>query len=199
VILTVREPEKWYDSYVNSLLWLYQTWLFKPFAYILPMGQKLQVSIFEVLFSQSHHLQAEKMKEHSFVAVDLRRLAKEMHVATSALIAMPPTASAAQCLGSCAHLHDGICKSAARVGDIILNPKPRECACLLSGWMIRECGCAQAIGRWWLIWEFGDDTMSDKDACIQAYLKHNAHIRATIPSDQLLEWEAKDGWEPLCR
>ncbi len=43
VILTVREPEKWYESYVNSLLWLYQTWLFKPFAYILPMGQKLQV------------------------------------------------------------------------------------------------------------------------------------------------------------
>ncbi len=44
VILTVRDPEKWYESYVSSLLWLYQTWLFKPFAYILPMGQKLQVS-----------------------------------------------------------------------------------------------------------------------------------------------------------
>ncbi len=58
---------------------------------------------------------------------------------------------------------------------------------------------AQAIGRWWLIWEFGDDTMSDKEACIQAYLKHNAHIRATIPPERLLEWEAKDGWEPLCR
>lgn len=98
VILTVRDPDKWYESYVSSLLWLYQTWLFKPFAYILPMGQKLQ-----------------------------------------------------------------------------------------------------AIGRWWLVWEFGNDTMSDKDACIKAYLQHNAHIRATIPPERLLEWEAKDGWEPLCR
>ncbi|CAL8471246.1 g10788 [Coccomyxa elongata] len=98
VILTVRDPEKWYESYISSLLWLYQTWLFKPFAYILPMGQKLQ-----------------------------------------------------------------------------------------------------AIGRWWLVWEFGDDTMLDKDACIKAYLQHNAHIRATIPPERLLEWEAKDGWGPLCR
>ena len=117
----------------------------------------------------------------------------------SALLAMPPTASSAQCPRSCAHLHDGVRKSAARVGDIRVNPKPGKCAYLLSGWMIRERGCAQAIGRWWLIWEFGDDTMSDKDACINAYLKHNAHIWATIPSDRLLEWEAKDGWEPLCR
>jgi hypothetical protein len=43
VILTVRDPEKWYESYVNSLLWLYQTWWFKPFACVLPMGIKLQV------------------------------------------------------------------------------------------------------------------------------------------------------------
>ena len=44
VILSVRDPGKWYDSYVASLLWLYRTWWFKPFSWCLPMGWKLQVS-----------------------------------------------------------------------------------------------------------------------------------------------------------
>ena len=47
-------------------------------------------------------------------------------------------------------------------------------------------GGLQAIGRWWLVWEFGDDTMSDKQACIDAYLAHNAHIKATVPPERLL-------------
>ena len=34
VILSVRDPDKWYDSYVASLLWLYSTWWSKPFSYI---------------------------------------------------------------------------------------------------------------------------------------------------------------------
>ena len=57
----------------------------------------------------------------------------------------------------------------------------------------------QAIGRWWLIWEFGNDTMADRGACIKAYLQHNERIRASVAPDQLLVWQAKDGWEPLCR
>lgn len=44
VILTVRDPDKWYESYVASLLWLYRTWWFKPFSWCLPMGWKLQVN-----------------------------------------------------------------------------------------------------------------------------------------------------------
>ena len=59
--------------------------------------------------------------------------------------------------------------------------------------------CPQAIGRWWLVWEFGDDTMADREACIKAYLRHNERIRASVPLEQLLVWQAKDGWEPLCR
>ena len=44
MILTIRDdPEKWYTSYVNSLLWLYRTWWFKPFTWVLPMGWKLHV------------------------------------------------------------------------------------------------------------------------------------------------------------
>ena len=58
---------------------------------------------------------------------------------------------------------------------------------------------SQAVGKWWLEWEFGDDTMADREACIKAYLQHNAHIKATVPPEQLLVWQAQDGWEPLCR
>jgi hypothetical protein len=43
IVLTVRDPDKWYDSYVSSLLWLYRTWWFKPWAAILLHGRKLQV------------------------------------------------------------------------------------------------------------------------------------------------------------
>ncbi len=57
----------------------------------------------------------------------------------------------------------------------------------------------KTIGRWWLIYEFGVDHMDDKEACIAAYQKHNAHIMATVNPERLLVWQAKDGWEPLCR
>ena len=43
--MSVRDPDKWYDSYVASLLWLYQTWWFKPISWCFPMGWKLQVFI----------------------------------------------------------------------------------------------------------------------------------------------------------
>ncbi len=46
VILSVRDPDEWYDSYVASLLWLYSTWWFKPFSWCLPMGWKLQVTCY---------------------------------------------------------------------------------------------------------------------------------------------------------
>jgi hypothetical protein len=31
-----------------------------------------------------------------------------------------------------------------------------------------------------------------------AYERHNAHVRATVPADRLLEWQPADGWGPLC-
>lgn len=63
----------------------------------------------------------------------------------------------------------------------------------LSRWL------AQAIGKWWLLYEFGVDNMDDKEACIAAYLRHNEHIQATVPQERLLIWQAKDGWLPLCK
>ncbi|CZR59388.1 uncharacterized protein PAC_09280 [Phialocephala subalpina] len=32
----------------------------------------------------------------------------------------------------------------------------------------------------------------------EGFLRHNQHVRDIVPKDNLLEFEAKDGWEPLC-
>ena len=34
---------------------------------------------------------------------------------------------------------------------------------------------------------------------IATYERHNAEVKRTIPRDHLLVFEAKDGWEPLCK
>lgn len=39
---------------------------------------------------------------------------------------------------------------------------------------------------------------AQRDAAIAAYLAHNARVRASVPPARLLEWQAEDGWEPLC-
>jgi hypothetical protein len=38
----------------------------------------------------------------------------------------------------------------------------------------------------------------NEDAAKAAYEAHNAHVRATVPKDQLIEWQPADGWGPLC-
>lgn len=42
------------------------------------------------------------------------------------------------------------------------------------------------------------DKIRDREACLQAFERHNAEVRATIPKNRLLEWTAADGWAPLC-
>ena len=39
---------------------------------------------------------------------------------------------------------------------------------------------------------------TDKAASIAAYERHNAEVRASVPSDRLVDWQASDGWGPLC-
>lgn len=41
-------------------------------------------------------------------------------------------------------------------------------------------------------------SLDDKDACIAAYERHVADVRAKAPADRLIEWQPGDGWEPLC-
>jgi hypothetical protein len=38
----------------------------------------------------------------------------------------------------------------------------------------------------------------NKQASIASYEEHNRRVRATIPSEKLLEYSVKDGWNPLC-
>jgi hypothetical protein len=38
----------------------------------------------------------------------------------------------------------------------------------------------------------------DRDAAILSYEEHNRRVRSTIPSDKLLEYNVKQGWQPLC-
>jgi hypothetical protein len=45
-------------------------------------------------------------------------------------------------------------------------------------------------------WSGGD--WRSRDKLREGYAKHYAHIREVVLRDNLLEWEPKDGWEPLC-
>ncbi|MFL6179710.1 MAG: sulfotransferase family protein [Actinomycetes bacterium] len=38
----------------------------------------------------------------------------------------------------------------------------------------------------------------DRDAAMAAYDAHNASVRAEVPSDRLIDWRPRDGWEPIC-
>ena len=38
----------------------------------------------------------------------------------------------------------------------------------------------------------------DETAAKAAYEAHNAHVRATVPPERLVDYTAGDGWEPLC-
>jgi len=38
----------------------------------------------------------------------------------------------------------------------------------------------------------------DRDELVQAFIAHNNAVKEAIPASQLLVFEVKDGWEPLC-
>ena len=40
--------------------------------------------------------------------------------------------------------------------------------------------------------------LEDRGACIAAFERHNAKVRAAIPRERLIEWQPGDGWAPLC-
>ena len=39
----------------------------------------------------------------------------------------------------------------------------------------------------------------DRDDLIRAFVTHNEAVKTTIPADQLLVYEVKEGWAPLCK
>ncbi|MDQ1397811.1 MAG: hypothetical protein QOG64_3070, partial [Acidimicrobiaceae bacterium] len=42
------------------------------------------------------------------------------------------------------------------------------------------------------------DDMGNPAAMIDAFERHNAAVKATVPADRLLVWQPGDGWEPIC-
>ena len=40
--------------------------------------------------------------------------------------------------------------------------------------------------------------IDDRTAAIAAFERHNARVRETVPAHRLVEWQAGDGWQPLC-
>jgi hypothetical protein len=40
--------------------------------------------------------------------------------------------------------------------------------------------------------------LGNANAMIDAFERHNAEVRAGVPTEQLLEWSVSDGWEPIC-
>ncbi|HTT83372.1 MAG TPA: sulfotransferase [Rhizomicrobium sp.] len=44
---------------------------------------------------------------------------------------------------------------------------------------------------------FGTEVI-DRETCIAAFNAHNARVRAEVPKERLLVWEAADGWAPIC-
>lgn len=49
-----------------------------------------------------------------------------------------------------------------------------------------------------LVNNFAGGDINDKDKAIAAYEAHNAYVRDHADPKRLLEWQASDGWEPIC-
>ena len=51
-----------------------------------------------------------------------------------------------------------------------------------------------------LIWEdtFGG-SLEDRERAIKVFERHNEEVKERVPSDKLLVYEVKEGWEPLCK
>ena len=39
---------------------------------------------------------------------------------------------------------------------------------------------------------------NDSAKALAAYERHNENVRKGVPSERLVEWQASDGWSPVC-
>jgi hypothetical protein len=49
-----------------------------------------------------------------------------------------------------------------------------------------------------IITKFGGGDLTDKAAMIAAYERHNDYVRKHADPKRLIDWQATDGWEPIC-
>jgi hypothetical protein len=62
---------------------------------------------------------------------------------------------------------------------------------------------AEGMPEWWAMWqtvsrERFTDQVRDETLAKAAYERHNADVRASVPSSHLLDWQPSDGWAPIC-
>lgn len=51
-----------------------------------------------------------------------------------------------------------------------------------------------------VVWEGSmQGAFDDKERAIEIFNQHNEEVRRRVPSDRLLVFEAKEGWQPLCQ
>jgi len=55
------------------------------------------------------------------------------------------------------------------------------------------------MGEEIILKQFFAGNLADKDHVIATYNKHNQSVRDTVPADRLLEFDARQGWDPLCK
>jgi hypothetical protein len=92
-------------------------------------------------------------------------------------------------LGPCHHMEAVLNDMATQVPlwNAALNGQP--------DWQAIYAGFDMADG---IIAKTGFPTGLDHDALVKAFIAHNEAVKATVPSRQLLVYEVKDGWDPLC-
>jgi hypothetical protein len=56
------------------------------------------------------------------------------------------------------------------------------------------CGLVDLLERF-----TGSVEWDDPARMVSTYERHNAEVRQAVPRDRLLEWQATQGWAPLCR
>ena len=55
------------------------------------------------------------------------------------------------------------------------------------------------IPKYWSVTKSIEHLKSREPQLREMYLNHNQNVIDTVPAEDLLVWNVKDGWEPLCK
>ena len=64
--------------------------------------------------------------------------------------------------------------------------------------MLKRFSDPAVVMKSWSVKKIIDAIKASEDMMKQKYEAHNERVIATIPPENLLVWNLKDGWEPLC-
>ena len=55
------------------------------------------------------------------------------------------------------------------------------------------------IPKYWSVKKSIEHLKSREPQLREMYLNHNQNVIETVPAEDLLVWNVRDGWEPLCK